>query len=107
MEGSVNNTKIRNGFDVIQTPEPLMIFLRQSIPSPPNGLLGLRIETSKILTLRAVGIVVAFNAGHSHAADDIQAFFGTGVVTHDVAQTDKIAALVRTCILKNGLKSFE
>ena len=51
--------------------------------------------------------MVAFDDGAVHVADAFDAFVRIGVVTDDVAQTNKVRAVVLMRVLQDGLERLE
>src|SRR6185312_7799919 len=55
----------------------------------------------------AVFVVIAFHAGHAHGADDVEAFLGVGVITHDVAKAGVMGAFLGFGVFQNHLQRLQ
>jgi hypothetical protein len=51
--------------------------------------------------------VVSLDAWHAHLPDDIQAFFGIGIVSDHVSQTRIVRAVLLFGVLQDNLEGFE
>src|SRR5262249_26284592 len=72
-----------------------------------HGLCRMRVETVQLNVRRAILVVISFDAGHPHAADDVEAFLGVGVVAHDVAEAGVVRALALLGIRQHHLQRLE
>jgi hypothetical protein len=72
-----------------------------------NGVGGMGIETFQRVVGGAVFVVIALHAGDVHFADDGEAFFGIGVVTDDIAETDDMRRVLGLDVSQNGLERFQ
>jgi hypothetical protein len=51
--------------------------------------------------------MISLHAGDVHFADDGEAFFGIGVVTDDIAETDDMRRVLGFDVSQNGLERFQ
>src|SRR5206468_3121540 len=85
VECRMHNLKAARQPDVFKIFEPLPVFLGQLMARPLNGLGRVWVEPFEIGFSGAILVVIALDAGHPHATDDVEAFFGISVVTDDIS----------------------
>lgn len=88
--------------------EPIEIFGRNLLTGPFDYLCGERMEIAGIFGVCGrIMIVVAANGDASEIADDVAALIGTGVVTNNIADANKLCDPERFRVIEDDVKSFE
>src|SRR5207253_3977920 len=86
---------------------PLAVVGAQLFARPIYRLGRGGIKPVERLITRAVIIVIAFDDRNIHFADDVQAFFGIGVIADDIAQASVMGALLLLDVFQDDLKSLK
>jgi hypothetical protein len=107
VERGVDDGKAGDEPDVFEIAQPLAIFGTELAAGPVDGFGRVGVETLQVFVGRAVFVVVTLDAGHAHAAHDIEAFLGVGVVADDVTEATIVGALLLFCVVQNDVERLE
>jgi hypothetical protein len=103
----VNDGEIGDQTEIFEVTQPLLVVLGQLRARPAHGLGGMRVETFKVGIQRTILVMIALHAGHSHAADDVEALLGVGVVAHDIAQAAIMRDALFLGVIQNDFQRLE
>src|SRR6266404_2035944 len=107
IERSVHDRKIAHLPLQAQVAQPHFVLRREMIACPKDRALGQLIEVARGFDQRGLFVMVAFDDGAVQIADAFDTLVRIGVVTDDVAQTDKVRAIVLMRLLQHGLERLE
>ena len=107
IERGVNDGEIGHHARVLQVTQPLTIILGELSACPIDGFGGGGVEAFEMLIAGTVFVVVAFDAGHVHRANDVETFLGIGVVADNISEAGVMRHLLLLAIFEHDLKRFE
>lgn len=93
IERGMDDGKAGDEANVPEVAEPFEVVLGELVAGPVDGFLGVGVKTFEIGGGGAVFVVIAFDAGHAHGTNDIEAFLGVGSVTDDIAEAGVVGAI--------------
>ena len=107
IERSVDNGEAGDHANVFEIAQPLAIIFGELFAGPVDGFGRGRIEAIERLLSGAVVVMISLNAGNVHAADNIEAFLGIGIIANDIPETCKMGAFLLFNVLQNNLERFK
>ena len=107
IERGVHDGKIAHLPLQAQVAQPHLVLRCEVIARPFDGALGEFIEVARGFDQRGLFVMIALDDGTVDVADAFDALVGVGVVTDDVAQTNKVRAVVLVRVLQHSVKRLE
>ncbi len=107
IEGGVHDGKIAHLPLQAQVAQPYFVLRGEVIARPLDGALGQFIKVARGFDQRGLFVMIALDDGAVHVADAFDALVRVGVVTDDVAQANKVRAVVLVRVIQHGIKRLK
>ena len=107
IERGVHDGKILHLPLQAQVMQPHFILCREVVARPLDSALGQFIEVARGFDQRSLFVMVAFDDGAVQVTNAFDALVRIGVITDDVAQTNKVLAVMLLRVLQDGVERLE
>ena len=107
IERGVDDGEVAHLTRKTQGAQPFLVLVSEVRARPVDGGFGQRIEAARGIGQRRLFVMVTLDHGAFHFLHDLDAFVRVGVVADDIAQANKMRAVMRMRIREDGFRRFE